>query len=262
MNKMTETAPIHIYLQVADGGESDTAFPADHEGVTWCEDSVLDNEVPYTRADVVDVLMAKLRELRGRMRPDIECAGWVLYQLDAILNSAPADLLSTQEGTPVITTNEAGQCVCVSVQDEDGQIMRVLWEATQQEVQPSAVTDELCRVVLRKLFPYGFTDHQWVPLMRNALNTAAPALPSTPDHNDPASVAAIQFALAGADGLEFLRLWNEGEFDQCRRQWPEAPKSCYEGADPMLDAPPALPVNAESLRSVLTHMQSAIRDEQ
>jgi hypothetical protein len=30
---------------------------------------------------------------------------------------------------PVITTNGAGQCVCVSLQDADGQIKQVLWEA-------------------------------------------------------------------------------------------------------------------------------------
>lgn len=98
--------------------------------------------------------------------------------------------------------------------------------------------------------------------MRAAFETTTPTLRRTPDHNDSASVAAIHFALAGADGLEFLRLWNEGDFDRCRRQWPEAPKSCYAGADPMVDAQPAVSVNADSLRTVLTYMKSAIRDEQ
>lgn len=27
--------------------------------------------------------------------------------------------------------------------------------------------------------------------------------------------------------LEFLRLWNEGSFDICRRDWPEAPEDLY-----------------------------------
>ncbi|KVK77827.1 hypothetical protein [Burkholderia sp. MSMB1498] len=48
-----------------------------------------------------------------------------------------------------------------------------------------------------------------------------------------ASVAAIQYALEAEEGLEWLSLWNEGEFDRCRRDWPDAPEDCYIGADPM-----------------------------
>lgn len=48
-----------------------------------------------------------------------------------------------------------------------------------------------------------------------------------------AAVAAIQFALETEDGLQFLRLWNEGEFDSIRREWPEAPEEIYIGADPL-----------------------------
>lgn len=33
-----------------------------------------------------------------------------------------------------------------------------------------------------------------------------------------AAVAAIQFALVAGDGLEFLRCWNEGDFDVIRRE--------------------------------------------
>lgn len=48
-----------------------------------------------------------------------------------------------------------------------------------------------------------------------------------------AAVAAIQFALETDEGLEFLRLWNHGEFDKTRREWPEAPEDVYIGADPL-----------------------------
>ncbi|KGB98081.1 GP46 domain protein [Burkholderia multivorans] len=48
-----------------------------------------------------------------------------------------------------------------------------------------------------------------------------------------ASVAAIQYALDAEHGLEWLALWNEGEFDRCRRGWPDAPEDCYIGADPL-----------------------------
>lgn len=54
-------------------------------------------------------------------------------------------------------------------------------------------------------------------------------LPLTND----AAVAAIQFALADDDGMQFLRLWNEGEFDVIRSEWPEAPEEVFIGADPL-----------------------------
>lgn len=48
-----------------------------------------------------------------------------------------------------------------------------------------------------------------------------------------AAVAAIQFALETDEGLEFLRCWNEGNFDAIRREWPEAPEAVFVGADPL-----------------------------
>lgn len=33
----------------------------------------------------------------------------------------------------------------------------------------------------------------------------------------------------------FLRCWNEGDFDACRKEWPEAPAECYIGADTQLE---------------------------
>lgn len=51
-----------------------------------------------------------------------------------------------------------------------------------------------------------------------------------------AAVAAIQFAIDPQtdDGLLFLKYWNEGEFDVCREEWPDAPAEVYVGADPLL----------------------------
>lgn len=48
-----------------------------------------------------------------------------------------------------------------------------------------------------------------------------------------AAVAAIQFALVAEEGIEFLRRWNQGDFDVIRREWPEAPKEVFIGADPV-----------------------------
>lgn len=50
-----------------------------------------------------------------------------------------------------------------------------------------------------------------------------------------AAVAAIQFALL--QGLEcetFLRLWNEGEFEVIRTEWPDCPPAVFIGADPLM----------------------------
>lgn len=52
-------------------------------------------------------------------------------------------------------------------------------------------------------------------------------------NNQNAAVAAIQFALETEDGLTFLRLWNQGDFNTIRREWPEAQEAVYIGADPL-----------------------------
>ena len=54
-----------------------------------------------------------------------------------------------------------------------------------------------------------------------------------PKEDYSASVAAIKFAVDADDGMQWLRNWNEGEFEICRREWPEAPDECYIGADPL-----------------------------
>lgn len=51
--------------------------------------------------------------------------------------------------------------------------------------------------------------------------------------NSNAAVAAIQFALDDDDGMQFLRLWNGGDFDDIRREWPDAPDEVFVGADPL-----------------------------
>lgn len=48
-----------------------------------------------------------------------------------------------------------------------------------------------------------------------------------------ASVAAIKYALETDEGLLLLRLWNEGEFETIRREWPDVPEEVFIGADPL-----------------------------
>jgi len=52
-----------------------------------------------------------------------------------------------------------------------------------------------------------------------------------------AAAAAIQYALEKCDGnsdsVEFLRYWNEGQFDLIRRNWHDTPEVLFIGADPL-----------------------------
>lgn len=52
-----------------------------------------------------------------------------------------------------------------------------------------------------------------------------------------AAVAAIKYALEECDddedGMQFLRRWNEGEFDIIRDNWPNVPEEVFIGADPL-----------------------------
>lgn len=51
------------------------------------------------------------------------------------------------------------------------------------------------------------------------------------DNKSNPAVAAIQYALGIDDGIHFLRLWNEGEFDQIRSEWFDCPEECFIGAE-------------------------------
>jgi hypothetical protein len=53
------TAPKRIYLNVFERFEDDLGFPDDHEGVTWCEDKIGDNDIEYVRADLAEAAPAQ-----------------------------------------------------------------------------------------------------------------------------------------------------------------------------------------------------------
>lgn len=73
---------------------------------------------------------------------------------------------------------------------------------------------------------------EYVGGRHSALNKAWRAWQAKPDA--PAPVAAIQFALdLGLEATVFLSLWNQGEFETIRREFPEAPPEVFEGADPL-----------------------------
>lgn len=51
------------------------------------------------------------------------------------------------------------------------------------------------------------------------------------NENRNAAVEAINFALQTDEGLVFLRLWQHGDFEAIRKEWPECPNSVFIGAD-------------------------------
>jgi hypothetical protein len=65
------TAPREIWLQVSDEDDHAEPFPADHEGITWCQDSVLSCEVKYVRADLA----------QPAAQP-VQPQGWVLVPME------------------------------------------------------------------------------------------------------------------------------------------------------------------------------------
>ena len=58
---------------------------------------------------------------RGDIYPE-DLAGFVNFYLDK------ASLKKSEEGEVVVTTNESGECILVSRQDEDHKILKVIWE--------------------------------------------------------------------------------------------------------------------------------------
>ncbi|PNG40238.1 hypothetical protein A1395_06220 [Pseudomonas protegens] len=71
-----------------------------------------------------------------------------------------------------------------------------------------------------------------------------------------AAVAAIEFALKDEDGLIFLQLWHEGDFDAIRAEWENVPDKVFIGADPLFQPTVEVPEHATAypqVRMVLAH---------
>lgn len=76
---------------------------------------------------------------------------------------------------------------------------------------------------------YGKDSHDWISGWAEAVDEAR----ADWVRKSNCCVAVIQFALNDEDGHTFLRLWNEGDFDAIRAEWPNAPEAVYIGADPL-----------------------------
>jgi|GEM_PF-5343863 hypothetical protein len=80
------------------------------------------------------------------------------------------------------------------------------------------------------------TCYRFAPALADPSHAEAPEAQPAVDAAEPPrspAAAAIEFALEADEGFTFLRLWNEGCFDEIRAEWPEAPEAVFIGADPM-----------------------------
>lgn len=78
-----------------------------------------------------------------------------------------------------------------------------------------------------------------------------------------ASTAAIMFALdmdTTEEGMDFLRIWNEGEFDMLREEYPEAPEEVYIGADVLHPKTKKLATPAEPSLTPVQVFNAIVRD--
>ena len=73
----------------------------------------------------------------------------------------------------VVTTNESGQCVAVTRQNEDGQIVKVIWAAPTPPTNIDSELREAARAVVEQwLTPSEITDDEWarqIDRLRKAL---------------------------------------------------------------------------------------------
>jgi hypothetical protein len=72
---------------------------------------------------------------------------------------------------------------------------------------------------------------------REGQNNALYTAPVTEQEDHSASTAAIAFALwveqEEGEGITFLGMWNDGEFEAIRKEWPNCPDEVFIGADPL-----------------------------
>lgn len=101
----------------------------------------------------------------------------------------------------------------------------------------SKLFGEIMNLPLREASQVDMTDRERLAYKighRDARHDAAElALGRDENEASDAPIAAIAFALETDEGMEFLRCWNQGDFDSIRREWPEAPEAVFIGADPL-----------------------------
>jgi hypothetical protein len=75
MNRVTETAPERIWLQVGtEAHQCDDDFPPHGDDVTWQHESITECEVEYIRADLARLRIAELEKALKRASASTQTA--------------------------------------------------------------------------------------------------------------------------------------------------------------------------------------------
>ncbi len=125
-----------------------------------------------------------------------------------------------QEAQPISAATSAPE-ICYVLRMNDGGVHMLIpkseWDRGMWRERATQITDDIGEPLTAYAFRAAGVPH----IERDADNYA--------------TIAVIQFVLEtekkDSSGMDYLRLWNEGEFDKCRKEWPEAPDECYIGAD-------------------------------
>lgn len=130
----------------------------------------------------------------------------------------------------VITSSSfAGSDLC------GGQVQEVAHKlGLLEEISVSEPCGESCGCA--EVGDWPATCYRFAPALADPSHAEAPEAQPAVDAAEPPrspAAAAIEFALEAGEGFTFLRLWNEGCFDEIRAEWPEAPEAVFIGADPM-----------------------------
>jgi len=124
-------------------------------------------------------------------------------------------------------------------------VMKVVESANSQPASPPAAEMDV-NDLLNAMDDAGFTQRERnndrfraITLKLLATREAAP----NAEAGLASAVATMKFAIETQmdDGFAFLENWFNGNFDACRREWPEAPDECYIGADPLFRPSQAAP---------------------
>jgi hypothetical protein len=111
MNKLTETAPERIWLQISDDKDDlNYVFPSHHhDDITWCKDSVVAAEVAYVRADLLDVELKRVSACKKLIVGLEQSSTWMrnkITELEKALKLRGNEEVNKQRNTNEALTNE------------------------------------------------------------------------------------------------------------------------------------------------------------
>lgn len=118
--------------------------------------------------------------------------------------------------------------VTISYRADDGYSSEVTYGDLRGDSDPKQVLLEAHRETARLLTLFNF-EAEARAIAEEAHTATRACFPERPalENEGDTFRALVSFILHADEPMSFLRAWNEGDFDTCRREWPEAPESVY-----------------------------------